>query len=109
MIRVLMLPVDGQPFLTEIGSDLAAMQRAVGGFIEALTVCRLSPGHRLVLVCNEDGRRLELSPNPHVPECVGTCFVTHANDGTGQFESLSDEDVRALPRLGGIFERWTLS
>ncbi len=37
-IRVLMCPANGEPYLTNIQNELRPVQKAVGGYIEVVTI-----------------------------------------------------------------------
>ena len=47
-------------FEAQIANELETMQRWVQGYIEAVT---LSTGPKVVLICNEEGRIVGLTPN----------------------------------------------
>lgn len=80
--------------------DLPAMQKIVGGYIETM---RPFADDKIVVVCNEDGKRLGLPANLLMEAgiygtdiVVGTIFVAAFN-GAGDFVALTDEQTnRAL-------------
>lgn len=51
------------PAVVEVDNELHALQRLVGGHIE---VVPYSQDGKILLVCNEEGRLLELEPNRNV-------------------------------------------
>ena len=90
-IRVVMCPADRPPYITNITNSLSAMQSAVGGYIETVTV------DKYVLVCNEEGRIRGLPKNPSAPHYYGDLFiVSHEGD---EFTGLEPEDARDMLHL----------
>lgn len=81
-IRILALPVDREPYITNISNTLENVQRFVGGYIEAETILQAP---EVVLVCDEEGMLKGRAVNPSVPDLqpyvgwglkiVGDCFV----------------------------------
>lgn len=71
-IRILALPVDREPYITNIENSLRNMQRFVGGYIEAETILQAP---EVVLVCDEEGVLKGRAVNPCVPDIVGDCFL----------------------------------
>lgn len=60
MIRVMVKEPYEAPYVTEIDNELEELQRIVGGYIE----CVPFPGvPDAVLICNEEGKLKELTPN----------------------------------------------
>ena len=58
-MRVVMVEPGKDPYVTFIGDELEDLQKAVGGYIEAV-----HPFHDpVVIVCNEEGRLLNLPEN----------------------------------------------
>ena len=60
-IKVIMCPVDREPYMAEIEDSLEALQQAVGGYIECLGVTT-----DCVLICNEEGRVRNMPVNHSV-------------------------------------------
>ena len=60
-IKVLALLPMEPPKVVELDYTLEAMQKFVGGNIECLPLCDL--GAEFTLVCNDEGKLLELPPN----------------------------------------------
>ena len=71
-IRILALPVDREPYITNIENSLKNMQRFVGGYIETETILQAP---EVVLVCDEEGVLKGRAVNPSVPDIVGDCFL----------------------------------
>jgi hypothetical protein len=106
-MKVLWYRIGQAPVLTNVDPDnLSTLQTLVGGYIEAVTL-----PHGYVLVCNEEGRLLGLSPNVRVADSVivGDVFVTKTDPkDTGEWIDLTAADValiralvHALPAGGG--------
>ena len=81
-IRILALPVDREPYITNIENSLRNMQRFVGGYIETVTVLK---NPQVILICGEEGLLKGRAWNPSIPdlgkyggwmpEIVGDCFL----------------------------------
>lgn len=71
-IRILALPVDREPYITNIENSLKNMQRFVGGYIETETILQAP---EVVLVCDEEGVLKGRAVNPSVLDIVGDCFL----------------------------------
>lgn len=85
------------PRIVEIPNTLAALQDAVGGYIEAVTFCE-----DVSIICNEEGRLLGL---PHNCSFLGAEFagpILLVGVSGDEFSDLSDATVEPLMRaLGG--------
>lgn len=57
-IKVIMCPVEREPYMAEMENSLEAFQAAVGGHIECVGVTT-----DCVMICNEEGRPLHLPEN----------------------------------------------
>ncbi len=88
-IKVVICPADREAYVTNISDSLENLQKHVGGYIEAVTVCS-----DLVILCNEEGRLLGLPENKSLPFCsfVGDCIILAARGD--EFTDLSDEQAR---------------
>lgn len=103
-IRILALPVDREPYITNISNTLENMQRFIGGYIEAETILQ-SP--EVVLICDEEGMLKGRAVNPSVPDLqpyvgwglkiVGDCFLCGV-DGE-EFADLPDKWKSILLKL----------
>lgn len=85
------------PRLVEIPNTLKALQQAVGGPIEAVTLAQ-----NAVIICNEEGRLMGLPHNCRFLgiDFVGTILVVGV-DGD-EFSGLSEADAKTVVRwLGG--------
>lgn len=85
------------PRLVEIPNTLKALQHAVGGPIEAVTLAQ-----NAVIICNEEGRLMGLPHNCRFLgiDFVGTILVVGV-DGD-EFSGLSEADAKTVVRwLGG--------
>lgn len=88
-MRVLIIEPNKAPYESVIGEDLKSMQNVVGGYIEVVNLDDHS-----VLICNEEGKFLELEGNRRVGRDIiaGTFFICGCNDKM-EFCSLNDELV----------------
>tara|TARA_Y100000114_G_scaffold125940_1_gene122192 strand:- start:1433 stop:1678 length:246 start_codon:yes stop_codon:yes gene_type:complete len=79
MINIAILKTDGSTEKIQCTTDerLKTLQDAVGGYIEIVSgVC---PPDYLCIV-NEDGQRLQLEPNPYLPNIVGNIALIKVED-----------------------------
>lgn len=78
-------------YVTEIGKDLTSLQRAVGGFIEAI----YDTDDETLYVGNEESKLIGMDGNRHMSNgrgiIAGPFFVIGEKDG--DFRSLTDEEV----------------
>lgn len=83
------------PETSYLGTSLDALQNAVGGYIELLTL-----GDGCHILCNEEGKLRGLEPNRIYGNdiIVGTMYITRVDDD-GVFVSLTDEDVKFYMNL----------
>ena len=102
-IRILALPVDREPYITNISNTLENMQRFVGGYIETVTVLN---NPQVILICDEEGLLKGRAVNPSIPDSdeygrglviVGDCFLCGV-DGE-EFADLPDERKDVLLKL----------
>ncbi len=92
-MKVLYYAIGKEPEVIEIAPTLKAMQETVGGYIETLTLPK-----RVVVVCNEEGKLLDLPLNrtvffsPRSAEAImGNFFVCEAGDG--DFKDVSPKGI----------------
>lgn len=98
-MRVLIVEPEKAPRLAYIENELEAMQEVVGGFIQ--TVRPLQFTDDAIIVCNEEGKLLDLQPNAYIcyedgtPYDVicGTFFICRAPEDSEDFESLTDKQI----------------
>lgn len=83
-----------QPIVANIPNTLEALQKAVGGHIEAVTIAS-----DLALICNEEGLLMGLPYNHTVCELpfVGPIVAVGANGDV--FTSLTPDQIRDVMRL----------
>lgn len=93
MLRIIVVEPNELPYEQTIDGELESMQAIVGGYIEAVQL-----GNRITLVCNEEGKLNNLTPNRMVGGdiIVGTFFLTKTDYSNGEFINLSDEEVAFL-------------
>ena len=83
-----------RPIVASIPNTLEALQKAVGGHIETVTIAS-----DLVLICNEEGRLLELPDNCTV---CGVSFVgpiLAVGVSGDEFSSLAVDHIQFVMRL----------
>lgn len=92
-MTVLYFPTKGDPVKADIKDDLKSMQELVHGYIEAVTL-----PDNLVLVCNEEGRLLQLELNRHILfgayPVAGPFFVCRRRGN--RWVSLTRDDIDKL-------------
>jgi hypothetical protein len=88
------------PEVREINGELHEMQEIVGGYIECINVI-----DNILLVCNEEGKFMGLTPNFafNGDLIVGDVFFVAA--GEEDFESLTDEQTEFLMVTMNCFEK----
>lgn len=99
-IKVVIVEPEKAPEIRDIPADLSEYQRIVGGYIECVYPFR----DRVGLVCNEEGKLLNLRPNRFLKRngkpydlIAGTFFVVGL--GEEDFASLTDEQARKYAKL----------
>lgn len=90
-IRVLKVEPHDNPKETTLKNELSALQEAVGGLIEFVS---LDSDNSIEILCNEEGKLIGLEPNRRVYNdvIVGTFYVVKCNDD-GDCISLSDNEI----------------
>lgn len=99
-IKVIILE-PGQPARVDrIENKLSVLQGIVGGNIE----CVRMEDHDIII--NEEGKFLDLEPNFFIYEgmdyIAGTAVFSGVNYNTGEFKSLSEDQVKFIT---GVFKR----
>ena len=93
-IKVLALLPMEPPKVVELDYTLEAMKKFVGGNIECLPLCDL--GAEFTLVCNDEGKLLELPPNRMLwggaDYLAGSGFIA-GTDSEGNMTSLTAEEI----------------
>ena len=88
VLRAVYVEPNKPAYETEIENTLKALQRAVGGYIEAVSI---SDG--ISLVCNEEGKLDNLPGNRRIgKDIIAGSFVIVGN-GEEEFRSLTDEET----------------
>lgn len=97
-MHVLLIEPNKKPKAVELEPTLKAMQKVVGGLIQAIYPFEES----VALVCNEEGKLQKLPLNRALYSAdsgscydiiAGTFFLCSAPPDSEQFESLSDEQI----------------
>lgn len=98
-IRVLIVEPEKAPRLAYIENELEAMQEIVGGFIQTVKPQQFEDD--AIIVCNEEGKLLDLQPNAYIcyadgmpyDYICGTFFICRAPEDSEDFGSLTDEQL----------------
>lgn len=93
-IKVYWIPTEGDCRVIEIDNTLAALQKAVGGYIETVTVT-----DELVFIVNEEGLIHQLPLNRHLGSIFGNALLVGV-DGD-EFRSLTEREIRVARRFVG--------
>ncbi len=88
LLRIVYVEPHKEPFVAEVQDDLKMLQKAVGGYIEAIY-----PEKGIIFVGNEEAKLEGLDGNRHYGDCIlaGPFFV--CGDAGENFRSLTDEEV----------------
>lgn len=90
MIRVLKIEPGRPPEEVKMANTLEALQEAVGGLIEVVTL-----DSDVCLICNDEGKLIGLPGNRRLrDDIIAGTFVIVGDDGDGGLCSLGDEAVR---------------
>lgn len=95
MIKVLVVEPGDIGRVREIENTLESFKEIVEGYIECIY-----PWKDIIIVCNEEGKLLNLKPNRFVKGdlIVGT-FIVAGNDNKGDFRSLTEEELKVYKKL----------
>ena len=97
-MQVVIVEPQQKPTVQEIGDSLESMQKIVGGLIEAVYPF----DEPVALICNEEGKLLNLPLNRALRDdegtvydiISGTFFLCAAPPDSEHFESLTDQQVK---------------
>lgn len=97
-MQVVIVEPQKKPMVREIGDSLESMQEIVGGLIEAIYPF----DEPVALICNEEGKLLNLPLNQALRNDVGevydiisgTFFICAAPPGNDRFTDLTDQQVK---------------
>ena len=97
-MQVVVVEPKKKPMVQDIGSDLEAMQKIVGGSIEVVYPFE----EPVALICNEEGKLLNLPLNRALRDdegnvydiISGTFFLCAAPPDSEHFESLTDQQAK---------------
>ena len=95
-MRVLVVEPEKRPEEWEIDDSLTAMQKIVGGLIQPIHL-----DNSVVLVCNDEGKLMDLPPNRGLRDkngqmydiVFGTFFLCGAPADSDHFTSLTSEQI----------------
>ena len=92
-MRVLIVEPMKPPVVKDIPGTLESMQATVGGLIQAVYPFK----EPVALICNDEGKLMNLPANRYVPELpdiiCGTFFLCNAPPGSGHFASLTEKQI----------------
>lgn len=105
-IRAIIKPA-GEPARIEyIENELETFNKLVGGWIQTFGFT-----DDTVIICNEEGKLLNLKPNIVIPchggyveEIVGDIVIVNIAPADGEFHSVTDEDIEFIKSTGLIFK-----
>ena len=97
-MKVVIVEPQKKPVVQDIGSDLESMQQIVGGLIEALYPF----DEPVALICNEEGKLLNLPLNRALRDdegtvydiIYGTFFLCAAPPDSDRFAGLTDQQIK---------------
>ena len=89
-LKILLKRFGRDPEVKIIKNTLRAKQLLVGGLIEVI------PYEKVLLICNEEGKLLDLPPNLifDYDYIVGDCFLVGDDYENADFRSLTDEEIK---------------
>ena len=89
-IKILVVEPHKAPYQSEIDDDYKAMQKIVGGLIEAVYPFE----DNAILFCNDEGKLIGLEGNRHVgPHIIAGTFFIAGDNKEGGCVSLTDEQI----------------
>ena len=90
-MKIIVVEPQKKPVVQEIDAGLEAMQKIVGGSIEAVYPFD-EPG---ALICNEEGKLIGMQPNRRIPgDIICGPFFLVGDDGEGGFCSLTHQQIQ---------------
>lgn len=101
-MRVIVVEPKKKPMVQDIGSDLESMQKIVGGPIEAVYPFDEPVAEPIALICNEEGKLLNLPLNRVLRDdagevydiVAGTFLLCAAPPDSNNFAGLTDQQVK---------------
>ena len=107
-MRVLIIKPLEVPVAKDISGTLESMQETVGGLIQAVYPFEDSAA----LICNDEGKLMNLPMNRYVPEIrdviCGTFFLCNAPPDAEHFTSLTEEQIKQYTQRFAIPELFLL-
>lgn len=97
-MQVVIVEPEKKPVVQNIENTLTSVQQLVGGTIQAVYPFE----EPVALICNDEGKLLNLPPNRALRDCngaiydivAGTFFLCAASADSDRFESLTDEQAQ---------------
>ena len=107
-MQVVIVEPEKKPVMQNIDDTLTSMQQIVGGTIQAVYPFE----EPVALICNDEGKLLNLPLNRALRDSngaiydivAGTFFLCAAPVDSDRFESLTDEQARALCDAGAVHQ-----
>ena len=101
-MQVIVVEPKKKPMVQDIGSDLESMQKIVGGSIQAIYLFDEPVAEPVALICNEEGKLLNLPLNRALRDdegnvydiISGTFFLCAAPPNSDHFAGLTDQQVK---------------
>lgn len=93
-INIVIVEYGKKPFLELIPNTLEALKNVVGGYIEMV---RLPFDQDLVIICNEEGKLMNLPPTMDLGyDVICGNFLIVRDTGFGEIGSLTPADIEML-------------
>ena len=96
-IKCLYIKPGKAPLVFEIENTLESFQKLVGGYIEIVTD-KDTKEHNALMICNEEGKIMDLEPNLWVDNDFVCGNVLIVGDDGDDFKSLNDEQIEYFIR-----------
>lgn len=95
-LKIVLKKVGKEPTVETIENTLKAKQKLVDGLIEIVSVAK-----DILLVCNEEGKILNMPPNLlfDYDYIAGDCFFVGDDYKNGDFKSLTDKQIKEVEEM----------
>ena len=111
-MQVVIVEPEKKPVVQNIGSGLASMRQIIGGSIQAIYPFE----EPVALICNDEGKLLNLPPNRALRDSTGaiydivagTFFLCAAPADSDRFEGLTDEQAQAYSERFSVPEQFIM-
>ena len=94
-LKIIFKEVGKKPIVTEVEDTLEAKQKLVGGLIEVVPY-----KDNLLLVCNEEGKIMNLKPNLQFDYdyIAGNCFIVGDDYENAGFKSIEENQIEDIKK-----------